>query len=92
MAVFFIPQRYVLGLMGFLAIVNAYTMRVSLSIAITEMVAASNSTEIDDPDACPADDSGSSGSVTVSDFHIASWFSFCFPTNLKFCRDLLLLF
>ncbi|XP_019869672.2 putative inorganic phosphate cotransporter isoform X5 [Aethina tumida] len=64
---FFIPQRYVLGLMGFLAIVNAYTMRVSLSIAITEMVAASNSTEIDDPDACPADDSGSSGSVTNAD-------------------------
>lgn len=62
---FLIPQRYILGIMGFLAVVNAYTMRVSLSIAITEMVAASNETDVVDPDACPADNSSSSsGSVT----------------------------
>ncbi|XP_076262845.1 sialin-like isoform X1 [Rhynchophorus ferrugineus] len=36
--VFIIPQRYILGIMGFLAVVNAYTMRVVLSVAITEMV------------------------------------------------------
>lgn len=36
--IFLIPQRYILGIMGFLAVVNAYTMRVVLSVAITEMV------------------------------------------------------
>lgn len=35
---FIIPQRVVLSIMGFLAIVNAYTMRICLNIAITEMV------------------------------------------------------
>uniref|UniRef100_V5GIW1 Sialin n=1 Tax=Anoplophora glabripennis TaxID=217634 RepID=V5GIW1_ANOGL len=64
---FLIPQRYILGIMGFLAVVNAYTMRVSLSIAITEMVASSNETDSVDVDACPADNStSSSGSVTDS--------------------------
>jgi hypothetical protein len=38
--------------MGFLAIVNAYTMRVSLSVAIIQMVGSRNSSEID-PNACP---------------------------------------
>lgn len=37
-AVFIIPQRVVLAIMGFLALVNAYTMRITLSVAITEMV------------------------------------------------------
>lgn len=63
--VFIIPQRYVLGLMGFLAIVNAYTMRVSLSVAITEMVLPSNTTQKYDPDSCPGDDSFNSSTVTV---------------------------
>ncbi|XP_063916237.1 sialin-like isoform X2 [Zophobas morio] len=54
--------------MGFLAIVNAYTMRVSLSVAITEMVAPSNSTESIDPNACPVqDDSNSTSTVTDPD-------------------------
>lgn len=35
---FIIPQRVVLSIMGFLAIVNAYTMRICLNVAITEMV------------------------------------------------------
>ncbi|CAH2005053.1 unnamed protein product [Acanthoscelides obtectus] len=64
---FFIPQRYILGIMGFLAVVNAYTMRVSLSIAITEMVAPSNSSYIDDPDACMVNDTRSKASVTNRD-------------------------
>lgn len=50
--------------MGFFAIVNAYTMRTSLSVAITEMVLPSNSSEVD-PNACPADSSNSSSTVTV---------------------------
>lgn len=63
--VFIIPQRYVLGIMGFFAVLNAYTMRTSLSVAITEMVLPSNSTEVD-PNACPADTSNSSSNtVTV---------------------------
>jgi hypothetical protein len=47
-----IPQRHIMSIMGFLAIVNAYTMRVSLSVAIVQMVGSSNSSEID-PNACP---------------------------------------
>lgn len=38
LAVFVLPQRVVLSIMGFLAIVNAYTMRICLNVAITEMV------------------------------------------------------
>ncbi|GJQ72216.1 hypothetical protein Trydic_g3307 [Trypoxylus dichotomus] len=45
---FIIPQRYVLGIMGFLAILNAYTMRTSLSLAITEMVQPTVSGESED--------------------------------------------
>ncbi|XP_063916931.1 sialin-like isoform X1 [Zophobas morio] len=57
---FVIPQRYVLGIMGFLAIVNAYTMRVTLSVAITEMVEPSNGTTHHDPNACSGSLSNSS--------------------------------
>lgn len=56
--------------MGFLAIVNAYTMRISLSVAITEMVNSTHSAY--DPDACPdADGNSSSGSQSVSICHIS---------------------
>nr|CAD7199800.1 unnamed protein product [Timema douglasi] len=43
--------------MGFFAIANAYTMRICLSLAITEMVthhSPSNSSKKPDPDACPS--------------------------------------
>lgn len=65
---FLIPQRYVLGIMGFLAIVNAYTMRVTLNIAITEMVYPVNETAHPDPEACVVkdDDSGTSHKPLVS--------------------------
>lgn len=36
--VILIPQRYLLTIMTFLAITNAYQMRVCLNVAITEMV------------------------------------------------------
>lgn len=54
------PQRVVLAIMGFLAIVNAYTMRICLSVAITEMVkkTVSNSS-IESGDSCPVIDDGS---------------------------------
>lgn len=54
--------------MGFFAIVNAYTMRISLSLAITEMVTRRNHTTFNISDACPAPDTygGTSATVTVS--------------------------
>ncbi|EEB15031.1 sialin, putative [Pediculus humanus corporis] len=42
--IFLIPQRYILAIMGFLAIANAYQLRVCLNIAITQMVVPKNST------------------------------------------------
>ena len=52
----YIPQRYVLGFMGFLAVANAYTMRNVLSLTITEMVVhhhSKNDKIIIDPYSCP---------------------------------------
>lgn len=46
---FVIPQRYVVGIMGFLAVLNAYTMRISLSVAINAMVIPHNATDEPDP-------------------------------------------
>lgn len=57
-----IPQRYVLGIMGFLALVNAYTMRTALSVAITEMVPPMPPTE--NPDACDVGDDYPTNSST----------------------------
>ncbi|KAL0099190.1 hypothetical protein PUN28_020042 [Cardiocondyla obscurior] len=47
-----LPQRWVFAIMGFLAILNAYTMRICLSITITEMTNPINHTFTDDT--CPA--------------------------------------
>ncbi|EDW39857.1 GL16129 [Drosophila persimilis] len=44
---FIIPQRVILAIMGFLAILNAYTMRVCLSQAITVLVIKKNVTDED---------------------------------------------
>ncbi|XP_066254814.1 putative inorganic phosphate cotransporter [Euwallacea similis] len=64
---FLIPQRYVLGIMGFLAILNAYSMRVSLSIAITEMVRSSNSSSDNKyEDYCKVGNSNSSDNNAVT--------------------------
>ncbi|KAK9881228.1 hypothetical protein WA026_015341 [Henosepilachna vigintioctopunctata] len=54
---FLIPHRYVLGIMGFFAVVNAYTMRVSLNLAITEMVPPVSVSEYYDPNGCNPEDS-----------------------------------
>ncbi|XP_021183240.1 putative inorganic phosphate cotransporter [Helicoverpa armigera] len=53
-----IPQRYILGVMGLLGVCNAYTMRVCLNLAITQMVnrTKSGGSSYVDPDACPSDD------------------------------------
>ncbi|XP_014367589.2 putative inorganic phosphate cotransporter [Papilio machaon] len=53
---FIIPQRYVLAILALLAVANAYTMRVCLNLAITQMVKRTVAVEGDahyDPDACP---------------------------------------
>lgn len=42
-----LPQRVVLGIMGFLGIVVSFTMRSCLSVAITEMVLPLNSSEME---------------------------------------------
>ncbi|KAG8039041.1 hypothetical protein G9C98_003348 [Cotesia typhae] len=49
-----IQQRWVFAIMGFLAIFNAYTMRVCLSITITEMVVSEhkNTSTVIDDDVC----------------------------------------
>ncbi|KAI5652005.1 major facilitator superfamily domain-containing protein [Phthorimaea operculella] len=53
---FLIPQRYVLGIMGLLAVCNAYTMRVCLNLAVTQMVKNDKTDGFHyDPDACPDD-------------------------------------
>lgn len=65
---FCVPQRVVLSIMGFLAIVNAYTMRICLSVAITEMVkkTVSNSS-IEAGDTCPVIDEGTSSGGATGD-------------------------
>lgn len=63
---FVIPQRYVLGIMGLLAVCNAYTMRVCLNLAVTQMVNnTKDSADHYDPDACP-DESEFLTNVTAS--------------------------
>ncbi|KOB74818.1 Uncharacterized protein OBRU01_08397 [Operophtera brumata] len=54
----FIPQRYILGVMGLLGVCNAYTMRVCLNLAITQMVKRNKTdgTHNVDPYACPIDE------------------------------------
>lgn len=54
--------------MGFLAVVNAYSLRVSLNIAITEMVTPSTSSYFD-PDSCPGH-SGNSTHTSVTDTNL----------------------
>ncbi|KAL0841148.1 hypothetical protein ABMA28_014896 [Loxostege sticticalis] len=74
---FLIPQRYVLGIMGLLAVCNAYTMRVCLNLAVTQMVNNTKS-ELEshyvDPNACP-DDSQliTNGTVSLKPHAIFDW-------------------
>lgn len=52
-----IQQRWVFAIMGFLAIFNAYTMRVCLSITITEMVVSESKNEstVTDENTCKSE-------------------------------------
>ncbi|KAH8393069.1 hypothetical protein KR215_004624, partial [Drosophila sulfurigaster] len=53
-----VPQRIIVGIMSFLALLFAYTHRVSLSHVITQLVVPINRTSDDEDkeDVCPADD------------------------------------
>ncbi|KAL0892941.1 hypothetical protein ABMA27_014613 [Loxostege sticticalis] len=51
--VIFIPQRYVLGIMGLFALANSFTMRVCLSMTITQMVLHAEPTEHIVGETCP---------------------------------------
>ncbi|XP_047513603.1 putative inorganic phosphate cotransporter isoform X1 [Pieris napi] len=52
---FIIPQRWVMAIMGFLAVANAYTMRVCLNIAITQMVRRHAPSSAYEEGSCPAE-------------------------------------
>ncbi|KPU74301.1 uncharacterized protein Dana_GF27078 [Drosophila ananassae] len=52
---FIIPQRVILAIFGFLAIFNAYTMRVCLSQVITVLVVKKNYTKDEAAAVCPPD-------------------------------------
>lgn len=71
--------------MGFMAIVNAYTMRVSLSVAITEMVLPLNTTEHYDPNACPAASVNSTHTIIVSNhiYRLLTIILLCCLTTLR---------
>ncbi|XP_049817601.1 putative inorganic phosphate cotransporter isoform X2 [Aethina tumida] len=64
---FLIPQRYLLGIMGFLAVVNAYTMRVTLSVAITEMVAPIPHNDMYNDQTCTLELSNNSKNSIIND-------------------------
>lgn len=61
---FIIPQRVVLAIMGFLGVMNAYTMRICLSVAIIEMVKRNPSSGHNDELECRASE-GSTPSVII---------------------------
>ncbi|XP_039754043.1 putative inorganic phosphate cotransporter isoform X1 [Pararge aegeria] len=70
---FIIPQRYVFAIMALLAVANAYTMRVCLNLAITQMVKKTAAVEGDanwDPDACPDPSIVTNGTMKLSDYFL----------------------
>ncbi|XP_066254786.1 putative inorganic phosphate cotransporter isoform X2 [Euwallacea similis] len=75
LSVFLIPQRYILGIMGFLAVVNAYTMRVVLSVAITEMTANIIHNETLDTHSCLDDWQENSTTLHAKSANVYPWTS-----------------
>lgn len=56
--------------MGFFALVNAYTMRITLSFAITEMVVRVNNSGHED-NTCPIIDEGGDAGVGIKIFLVS---------------------
>ncbi|KAH8328115.1 hypothetical protein KR067_004136 [Drosophila pandora] len=65
---FIIPQRVILAIMGFLAIVNAYTMRICLSQVITVLVVKKNITNHAEAAVCEPEDGDKATSRPGGDF------------------------
>ncbi|KAH8298054.1 hypothetical protein KR018_005265, partial [Drosophila ironensis] len=65
---FILPQRVILSIMGFLAILNAYTMRVCLSQAITVLVVKKNVTDDNEDTAICEPDDLDDGTSTGGDY------------------------
>lgn len=61
-----IPQRYVLGILGLFALANSFTMRVCLSMTITQMVLHAESSEHIVGESCPDDAVPSNTSVLIN--------------------------
>ncbi|RZF34613.1 hypothetical protein LSTR_LSTR008638 [Laodelphax striatellus] len=71
-----IPQRYVLTIMGFLGVANAYIMRACLSIAITKMVTqntTSSSDKIVNTEECPVSKPSRINDTSGSGYHDFDW-------------------
>lgn len=97
---FIIPQRVVLSIMGFLAIVNAYTMRICLNVAITEMVVKKQRVQRNGSDElCGVDEEGSDlgggdfewseqlQGIILSAFFWGYVSDFILPNSLRKCFD-----
>lgn len=65
-------KRYVMAIMGFIGIANAYAMRSVLSVAITEMVEDIHKTAID-PNGCP----GPTKSANTTNL-VCNFYRFCY--------------
>ena len=63
-----VPTRIIMTIMGFFAIINAYTMRACLNIAITEIVVKQNSDLKYHEDACPGNSTSGSKSFKGAPF------------------------
>ncbi|KAL0841150.1 hypothetical protein ABMA28_014896 [Loxostege sticticalis] len=74
-----IPQRYILGVMGLLGVCNAYTMRVCLNLAITQMVihVEKNTTGLGAnytaPDTCPNELVTNATKIVTKPYAIFYW-------------------
>lgn len=68
---FIIPQRVVLSIMGFFAIVNAYTMRICLNVAITEMTIKKHKNASVDQGICVVE--GGSNSTVIANHGTFDW-------------------
>lgn len=66
-----IPQRYVLGIMGLFALGNSFTMRVCLSMTITQMVLHAETSEHIIGETCP-DPNGVISNTTDDDNNTVS--------------------
>lgn len=70
----YLPQRYIFGILGFMAVSNAYIQRFNLSLTITEMTAPVYH-EIRDANDCPGTlrHSNSTHKVSIPRYVLICW-------------------